>query len=269
MNEARNPAILIAGLRNRESRSTLSERVASDIEELILRGELPDGQRLPTEADLVESLGVSRSVVRDAIRVLVARGLVDVRQGHGMVVSAPSDAAFADALMALLMRSELTMGDVIEARAALESELGPLAARNGTTEDWDRMAEHLERFATAVEEKDDAVAYEEHVQFHLGMFSAMHLPALELLLRPVQQYMVFSSLPPLPDEPAVWEVPSHYPILEALRAGDEAATREALRQHFEYMEAPAYADFRAIPFRTGGALEAYRAFRENDSKSRA
>lgn len=266
MNSANSAQALISGMRQRSPRSTLSERVASDFEELILRGDLANGQRLPTEAELVESLGVSRSVIRDAVRMLLARGLVDVRQGHGMVVSAPTDAAFGHALVSLLMRSDLTMGDVIEARSALEIELAPLAARRGTDADWDHISAHLDRFAAALESEDSTTAHEEHLQFHLGILAAIHLPALELLLRPLQQYMLFTSLPPRPDDPDLWELPSHYPILEALRAGDEDATREAVRRHFEYMTAPAYAKFRAIPFRTGAALDAYRAVRDEDGR---
>src|ERR1700722_10498688 len=99
----------------RANRATLSDSVALDIEQRILEGDLEPGQRLPTELELGEALAVSRSVVRDAMRTLSARGLVQVRQGIGMVVSSPSDAALSDALVVLLMRSELTMGDVIEA----------------------------------------------------------------------------------------------------------------------------------------------------------
>src|SRR5215218_10294334 len=105
---------------------TRSASIAHDIEELILRGDLPRGQRLPTESELGDVLGVSRSVVRDAVRMLAARGLLEVRQGHGTVVAPPSDEAFSSALVGLLMRSGVTMGDVIEARTALESQLAPL-----------------------------------------------------------------------------------------------------------------------------------------------
>src|ERR671923_1437561 len=120
---------------------TRSASIASDIEELILRGDLPHGQRLPTEGELGEVLGVSRSVVRDAVRMLAARGLLEVRQGQGTVVAAPSDEAFGNAMLGLLMRSGLTMGDVIEARTALETQLAPLMAVNATSEDLRRMAD--------------------------------------------------------------------------------------------------------------------------------
>src|SRR5262249_41773883 len=73
---------------------TISQYVASQITGEILRGDLRPGERLPTEAKLGEILGVSRSVVRDAVRTLAARGLVTVRQGTGTVVASPTDAAY-------------------------------------------------------------------------------------------------------------------------------------------------------------------------------
>ena len=112
-----------------------SERLVSALEQKILSGRLPAGARLPTEGELCDYLHVSRSVVRDAIRALVARGLVTVRQGRGMSVAMPSDAAFSRALLVLLARSDLTMGDVFLARASIETRLVALAAKSGTDED--------------------------------------------------------------------------------------------------------------------------------------
>jgi GntR family transcriptional regulator, transcriptional repressor for pyruvate dehydrogenase complex len=187
--------------------------------------------------------------------MLAARGLITVRQGQGIMVSPLSDAAFGEALLALLMRSDLTMGDVIDARAALETELAPLAARNGRAEDWAHMDEHFRAFAAAVAERRWERAHEEHMRFHLGIFEALRIPALELLLRPVQQYIFLTSVPPVPDDPSVWEVDSHPPILAALRAGDEPAVRKAMREHFEFVKKREYRRFREAPFQTAAALE--------------
>src|SRR5919108_5797987 len=122
---------------------TRSASIAHGIEALILRGDLPGGQRLPTETELGEVLGVSRSVVRDAVRMLAARGLLEVRQGYGTMVATPSDEAFSAALLGLLMRSGLTMGDVIEARAALETQLARVVADSASEDDWQRLDDRL------------------------------------------------------------------------------------------------------------------------------
>jgi GntR family transcriptional activator of glc operon len=257
---AADPAALLRRVGNRRAHGTLSEAVARDLEALILRGELRDGQRLPTEPELGEALGVSRSVLRDAVRTLVARGLLDVRQGQGTVVSAPSSETYGDAMVALLMRSGVTIGDVLDARAALETELGPLAATTGAEEDWDRMEGHFERFSAAVADGHWNDAHREHLGFHLGLLAALHLPALEALLAPLETCILLTSMPPQPD-PSLWEVPNHPPILAALRGGDPEAVRAALEHHFVDMATPAYTELRATPFQQGAQLEAYRRVR--------
>lgn len=239
----------------RSDRSTLSDAVAEEIAGRILRGELESGERLPTENELGDLLGVSRSVVRDAVRTLAARGLVQVRQGVGTVVTAPDDTVFAQALMALLMRSDLTVGDVVDARSAAETQIAAIAAERGNEDDWSALEADMDAFSSAVVDSDWQTAHDSHLQFHLGILRAVHLPALELMLMPMQQFILVSSLPPRPDDPSAWEAPSHPPILEALRAQDPEAARESMRKHFEYMETGTYRKFRATPFREVAELE--------------
>src|SRR5919108_3290104 len=100
------------------------EQVVRELERRILSGELRSGERLPTEGELGVELGVSRTVIRDAVRTLTTRRLVRVRHGFGMEVAPPSDLALSHALADLLMRAEVTVGDVLEARAALDRRLG-------------------------------------------------------------------------------------------------------------------------------------------------
>jgi GntR family transcriptional repressor for pyruvate dehydrogenase complex len=199
----------------RAGRTTLSDSVAAEIEQQILEGDMQPGERLPTELELGEELDVSRSVVRDAIRTLSARGLVTVQQGMGMVVASPNDEAFSDAMVALLMRSDLTMGDVTEARAVIETECAVLAAQNGTPADFDGLKASLDAFAAAVAAGDVEAVREHHFAFHRGILEAVHLPALELLLRPVQRVVLITALPAEGGDASDWEFETHPPILAA------------------------------------------------------
>src|SRR4051812_3547215 len=88
----------------------LSDRVAIELGTRIVKGEIAPDTRLPTEAELCQLFGVSRSVIRDAMRTLSARDLIEVRHGHGMVTSQPSDDSFSAALIILLMRAPLSSG---------------------------------------------------------------------------------------------------------------------------------------------------------------
>lgn len=227
----------------------LSDRVAAELERRILWGEPEPGDRLPTEAELCDLFGVSRSVVRDALRTLMARGLVRVGPGQGIVVTDPSDEVFGQALLLLLARSGLTMRDVTEARAAIEISLGPLAATRGTDDDWERMSGHLDGFAGAVERHDWKHAHAEHLAFHVALLRAVHLRALEILLKPMHEIIVLSSVPPA-DNPELWDVAAHLPILEALRRGDPDGARAALEEHFRrFLGDARYEAFEASPFR--------------------
>jgi DNA-binding FadR family transcriptional regulator len=222
----------------RDDAAKLSDRVAIELGTRIVHGEIPPDTRLPTEADLCQLFRVSRSVIRDAVRTLSARGLIEVRQGHGMVTSQPSDVSFSEALIILLMRSELSVRDVWEARAALETELAPLAAERGTAEDWSLLRAFLESYSRAVAAREWPLAQDSHLNFHYSLFAATQLPALRLLLKPMQQIILLSSIAPgdaEKDPASLWteeDVRTHYPILEALIARDRDAVRVAMETHF-------------------------------------
>jgi GntR family transcriptional regulator, transcriptional repressor for pyruvate dehydrogenase complex len=224
------------------------EQVVQSLERRILSGELRAGERLPTEGELGAQLGVSRTVVRDAVRTLTTRRLVRVRHGFGMEVAAPSDLPIAHALADLLMRADVTVGDVLDAREALDRHLAPLAARNASDEDVARMTDDFERFAAAAAAGDAAAAQDAHLEIHLGFVRAIHLPALDLMLKPMAEVILLSSVRPAP-EPARWEVDSHQPLVEALRARDEGALVEAVDYHFSVLRGGAYDRFRVARFR--------------------
>src|SRR5689334_18843294 len=101
----------------------LSHAVGETLEERILRGDWAPGERIPSEPELARQLGVSRSVVRDAVRTLAARGLLEVRQGFGTTVRPPADDTYHDAISVMLARSDLTAGDLALAREALDLRL--------------------------------------------------------------------------------------------------------------------------------------------------
>jgi DNA-binding FadR family transcriptional regulator len=226
-----------------------SDRVAVELERLILVGELVPGARLPNEDELSQVFGVSRSVIRDAVRRLVARGLVTVRQGRGTTVTEPNDAAFGLAALALLARADLSVGEVIAARAMLETALVPLAATRGSEQDWASLDDVLQRFAKAVDDGQWDVARDAHLSFHAGLLNALHEPALQVLLRPMTEVIWMSSEPPRETEPEDWEVETHPPILAALRDRDPAAVETAIRDHYAVLdEAERYGPYRSRPF---------------------
>ena len=244
-------------LRKLRDNVKLSDRMIREFEDRIVSGQLAAGERLPTESELCELLDVSRSVVRDAMRTLAARGLLEVRQGRGMIVAPPDDGAYSEALTLLLARSELRMSDIFAACATLETQLGPLAVDLGTDEDVAALEEHVAALMDAIEQQDWQRASESHVAFHAALLHALHLPALDQLLEPMQQLIVPSVVPPLAVAD-LWDVDAHTPIVDALRAKDTDAMKVALDRHSQRARASAEDEWLNLLFR-----DAARISREN------
>jgi GntR family transcriptional regulator, transcriptional repressor for pyruvate dehydrogenase complex len=231
-----------------------SDRIVRLLERQILGGSLPAGTMLPAEAELCDSLGVSRSVLRDAIRTLATRGLVEVSRGRGTVIAAPSDEQFGQALTALLARAGVSMGEVMHAREMIESMVAGLAAEAATASDVALLEAAYERLAVAVGQSDHAGAAQSHAEFHLAILDAAHQPALAVILAPVSR---LATLTGVASVRAVsiedYEVETHRPIVDAIARAERAAAEEATRAHFvttarssDY--AAHYASFLSQPF---------------------
>ena len=220
--------------------SSLSDQVADVLAERVLTGAWPAGHRLPSEPELVETFGVSRSVVRDAVRSLAARGLVEVRQGYGTVVRGEPEEPYADALLDLLVRSDVTLADLAKAREAVDLLLCERAAVERDVADVSRLRAAYTDLCAAEEVADWARAERAHLRFHVVLVESVHLPGLEILLRPLQRIIVDTSLPPDLAAPESWEVASHLPILEAIEKRDPAAALAAMRHHYALFDGPDY-----------------------------
>lgn len=213
--------------------SLKSDRVRAVLEQQILSGELAAGTLLPTEPELCAALGVSRTVLRDAVRALVARGLLTVRQGRGTMVAEPSGDAFAGAMVALLSRSGLSVGDVMDARSRIEIMLARLAAETGTQEDWAELERAEHAMLDAIEAGDDVAAHRAHAAFHAGILTATHQPALALMLTPMHEVALLTGATSVRrGTKGDWDLRAHRAILDALKSGDPDLAEQAVRGHY-------------------------------------
>jgi GntR family transcriptional repressor for pyruvate dehydrogenase complex len=220
--------------------ASLSDQVAVELAERVLDGTWPAGHRIPSESELIETLGVSRTVVRDAVRTLAARGLVEVRQGSGTVVRGEPEGPYADALVDLLIRSDVTLADLAKAREAVDLMLCERAALERDEDDLARLRAAYADLCAAEQAADWASAESAHPRFHLVLVESVHLPGLEVLLRPLQRIIVDTSLPPDMTAPESWDVASHLPILEAIENRDSVAALDAMRRHYALFDGPRY-----------------------------
>ena len=146
----------------------MAELVVAQLRRQIIRGELLEGDALPSETELMQRYGVSRPTLREAFRVLESEALIRIRRGaHGGArVQPPSRRVAAKYACFLLEYRRVTLRDVYEARVALEvPSVGDLA-RNRTAADLAALRESLERHAAA-EQDDPRLAIRLHGEFHM------------------------------------------------------------------------------------------------------
>jgi DNA-binding FadR family transcriptional regulator len=202
----------------------LYETVVDRILGLISRGEIAPGERLPPERDLAERLGVSRNVLREAFRVLEARGIVRSRGGGGRYVR---DANIAPALAAggvILRLERAVIADVLESRELLEVQVARLAAARV---DPERAAALLAACEGSAGGWDDNVRFHTAVAAATGNFMLERLVRLQMdLLRDVH---LRDHYPP---ERTAELLAEHRAIAEAVATGDADTAEAAVRQHF-------------------------------------
>lgn len=217
--------------------ATLSERVSRQIQQLILDNQLRPGDRLPTEKMLCSELGVSRTVVREAMRQLAAKGLLDASPGRGgTTIRQPMPEDTTESMMLYLSagRGGLNYEKVLEVRRELEVGIAGLAARRCTAEDLKQLEALLQPLITNQ-------GAEAHIQrdtnFHAALARATHNEIFVLLLGSLNEWMVEMrrrAYEVLRRDPAMSK--HHWLIFEKVKAGDEAGARRAMIAHLDEAE---------------------------------
>ena len=225
------PTALFTGV---ERETTLSVRATAGIEELIVGGRFKPGDRLPSERQLANQLGVSRTVVREAIRSLVARDLVEVKAGRGTVVLPPKVETVTRPLMRLLQSGHAVTdcAKIHEIRTLLETEIAGVAACRRTNSDLEEMSRILASNSTV--ERDRNGFAEGDVAFHNALARATDNELFSVLLNSVVDIMlVVRQLAfDLPNTPARAHG-HHVAIYEKVKAGDGTGARDAMRSHLD------------------------------------
>jgi len=214
---------------------TLADRVTTVLLEKIRNGEFPPGARLPTEQAICESFGVSRTVIREAISRLKSEGLVEVRQGSGMVVrEANRETAFRlavdvdDSVDAVLRVTELRRG--------IEAEAAALAANRRTRAQLADIRRALVAIDAAAKQQRDGV--DEDLAFHIAISRAtnnrLYPPLLEYLSQFVRAAIVVTRTNEARRDDFSAQVrDEHRAIYDAIAAKDADAARAAVLAHID------------------------------------
>jgi GntR family transcriptional regulator, transcriptional repressor for pyruvate dehydrogenase complex len=210
----------------------LSKTVADDLQRKIIREKLKVGARLPTEPELMEEYGVSRTVVREAAACLVSRGVVDVRPRRGMTVREPDGKGLAETLVAQLQMSKVSLPQLLQVRSVLEAAIVELAAAQRTAEDLDRLRDNLESMKASDLDRHEAIKVD--LEFHDLLAAATHNPFFTLVSRPITEllysiyinksgYMSFQSL----------TTAEHEAVVDAIVDKDPAGAVLAIQKHLD------------------------------------
>jgi GntR family transcriptional repressor for pyruvate dehydrogenase complex len=213
--------------------STLAERVTEQIENLIVANHLQPGDHLPPERELARQFGVSRTVVREAIRALVAKSLLEVRPGGGTIVRSPTAEVVAQS-MKLFLRGGLEPLDydkVHEVRRLLELEIAALAAERRTEADLEALESILREIPTIPKSDRDSFVRND-VNFHLTLARATHNALFSLLLDSIADVLftvrqLGFSVPDMPSRVLKY----HQAIYKQVKAGDPEKARQAMAEH--------------------------------------
>jgi GntR family transcriptional regulator, transcriptional repressor for pyruvate dehydrogenase complex len=207
-------------------------RILQHIEELITAGELKAGDKLPSERDLAEQLGVGRSSVREALRALELLDLIETRKGEGTFIQKAGSHRLAEILAGFFLKDAKARRDLAETRKTLEADAVRLACTRADEEQLERLKFLLEQ--SKQRWSDGVIPVEEDIQFHKTLMQMSQNKLLLNIWRPLVEYSRAALIESLSREGRMdhaWH--EHEAVYQAIAAGDEKAAVKAITLHLD------------------------------------
>lgn len=206
---------------------SLYDQIVDQIKQLILSESIKPGERLPSERDLAVQLSANRHSVREALRVLSAGGILEIRPGSGTYVSRSADVRLSKSVFETIVEKDFRFS-VLEARKVLEPGIAALAALRATNQDLAAISEHVVTMEEQVREGVDYAAAD--LGFHLALVNATQNLVLIKMVNALENLMIV--LPPTKEQAAA----SHRSIYAAIKDRDSAGAYKAMEGHLEDLE---------------------------------
>jgi GntR family transcriptional repressor for pyruvate dehydrogenase complex len=213
--------------------SRLYEQIVQQIEESILKGTLKTGDQLPAERDLAQRFGVSRTAVREAVKALREKGLVEAYSGRGTFITDGTSQAVRQSLDLMVKIGQPEGSQYLaELRAILEPEIAALAAARAQESDMATMREAVAVMDRAGRDPDPYI--EADLDFHLALAEAAANPLILSLIDSIvgllrEQWMRIFKVEGGPERGQF----HHKRILEAMEQRDPEKARDAMRAHLD------------------------------------
>jgi len=214
----------------------LYEQIVAQIEERVVRGELKLGDQLPAERELAAQFGVSRTAVREAVKALRQKGLVEIAPGRGTFIADSTARAVRHSISFMMkIGAEDGSKNLTEVRAILEPEIAALAAERATAENIAVMRQAVKTMDTALANAEKFILAD--LDFHLALAQATQNNLISTLIDPIVDLLredrqkIFDSVG-APQRGQVY----HKRILAAVEKHNAAAARKAMTLHLEQVK---------------------------------
>lgn len=219
----------------------LSHGVVRQIEQLILRGILRPGDKLPAERDLAERFAVSRPSLREALGELQGRGLLESRAGAGVYVADVLGSAFSPALIQLFASHDEAVFDYLSFRRDMEGLAAERAARHGSDTDLKVIDAIFQKMETALSRRNPTDEAELDAEFHLSIIEASHNVIMLHMMRSMYDLLkqgVFYNRQVMFRQRMTREMllDQHRNINEAIQRRDPVAAKSAVHEHLDFVE---------------------------------
>ncbi|QSB12726.1 FadR family transcriptional regulator [Natronosporangium hydrolyticum] len=213
----------------------LTQQTTERLADLVL-GEFEPGSDLPSEATLAQQLGVSRLTVREAVKTLEARGLVEIRRGRRPIVAWPNPRPVGDFFAAAIRRDPSQLLDLLEVRHALEVHIASLAALRANRSAITALELALAAMRQPDEDLDPAAINTADLRFHEVLAAATGNQLLAHLMEGMEEPLRASRLQSLRGHltrggTVADVIAQHEAILDRVRARDAQGAGAAMREH--------------------------------------
>lgn len=206
--------------------------ILEEIDQIIMQDQLLPGDRLPSERELAERLGVGRSSVREALRALELLDLIETRRGEGTFIKEVDSHRLIEVLASYFLRDGKAKQNVRETRRMIEIEAVRLACDRITKEQEEKLTSILQQADASW--KNGEIPVEEDYQFHKTLVESSHNRLLLNIWQPLIEYSMDEFKKSLSREGRLENaLKEHEQILQAINIKDESKAVRSLKQHLE------------------------------------
>ena len=216
----------------------LCDEVVSQLEQQILNGDFQQGDKLPSESILSEQAGVSRRAIRDALKILETKGLIEVRKGSGAFVARNDYDLYLNSLVenvsSYLSNARAKLENVLQFRVLIEGSAVEALAMRHDSESINALNENLSQQRNALHNKDTKAYNNAHWNFHLSLVDGLNNPIIHMLYEQVAG-LIRDRMMVKGQDLSIMEhsIQEHTAIIEKIEAGDARGSRQALISHFD------------------------------------